>query len=52
MVIKFNPQGRVTMVFGRKKQASDEAVPAGAEGLRAADNASNIYVADRGDRRI
>jgi DNA-binding beta-propeller fold protein YncE len=27
MVIKFNPEGRVTMVFGRKKEASDEAVP-------------------------
>ncbi len=25
MVIKFNPEGRVTMVFGRKKEASDEA---------------------------
>jgi hypothetical protein len=24
MVIKFNPQGRVTMVFGRKKEASDK----------------------------
>jgi DNA-binding beta-propeller fold protein YncE len=27
MVIKFNPQGRVVMVFGRKKEASDEATP-------------------------
>jgi DNA-binding beta-propeller fold protein YncE len=27
MVIKFNPEGRVSMVFGRKKEASDEAVP-------------------------
>jgi DNA-binding beta-propeller fold protein YncE len=27
MIIKFNPEGRVTMVFGRKKEASDEAVP-------------------------
>lgn len=27
MIIKFNPQGRVTMVFGRKKEASDEAEP-------------------------
>jgi hypothetical protein len=25
MVVRFNPQGRVTMVFGRKKEASDEA---------------------------
>src|SRR5438874_3015875 len=25
MIIKFNPEGRVTMVFGRKKEASDEA---------------------------
>ncbi len=24
MVVKFNPQGRVTMVFGRKQEASDE----------------------------
>ncbi len=27
MVVKFNPEGRVSMVFGRKKEASDEAVP-------------------------
>src|SRR5262249_23161980 len=27
MVIRFNPEGRVTMVFGRKKEASDEAEP-------------------------
>jgi DNA-binding beta-propeller fold protein YncE len=27
MVVKFKPEGRVTMVFGRKKEASDEAVP-------------------------
>ena len=27
MVIRFNPEGRVTMVFGRKKEASDEALP-------------------------
>ena len=27
MVVKFNPAGRVVMVFGRKKEASDEAVP-------------------------
>src|SRR5207245_1476383 len=27
MVVKFNPAGRVQMVFGRKKEASDEAVP-------------------------
>jgi DNA-binding beta-propeller fold protein YncE len=27
MVIKFNPEGRVTMVFGRKKEASDEGGP-------------------------
>jgi hypothetical protein len=27
MVIKFNPEGRVVMVFGRKKEASDEAGP-------------------------
>jgi len=25
MIIKFNPEGRVVMVFGRKKEASDEA---------------------------
>ena len=24
MVIKFNPEGRVDMVFGRKQEASDE----------------------------
>ena len=27
MIVKFNPEGRVTMVFGRKKEASDEAAP-------------------------
>src|SRR5437763_13955148 len=27
MVIKFNQEGRVNMVFGRKKEASDEAGP-------------------------
>jgi len=27
MVVKFTPNGRVAMVFGRKKEASDEAVP-------------------------
>src|SRR5579871_6786677 len=27
MVIKFNPEGRVIMVFGRKKEASDEGGP-------------------------
>ena len=27
MIVKFNPQGRVTMLFGRKKEASDDAEP-------------------------
>ena len=27
MIVKFNSEGRVAMVFGRKKEASDEAVP-------------------------
>jgi len=27
MIIRFNPEGHVTMVFGRKKEASDEAEP-------------------------
>ncbi|HXS95885.1 MAG TPA: peptidyl-alpha-hydroxyglycine alpha-amidating lyase family protein [Candidatus Limnocylindrales bacterium] len=27
MIVRFNPAGRVTMVFGRKKEASDEAGP-------------------------
>src|SRR5712671_6257960 len=27
MIVKFNRDGRVVMVFGRKKEASDEAVP-------------------------
>jgi DNA-binding beta-propeller fold protein YncE len=27
MIVEFNPQGRVVMLFGRKKEASDEAVP-------------------------
>src|SRR5499427_1263645 len=27
MIVKFNPEGRIVMVFGRKKEASDEAGP-------------------------
>jgi DNA-binding beta-propeller fold protein YncE len=27
MIVRFNPEGKVTMVFGRKKEASDEAEP-------------------------
>ena len=27
MIVKFNPEGRLVMVFGRKKEASDESVP-------------------------
>ena len=27
MIVRFNPEGRVNMVFGRKKEASDEAGP-------------------------
>ncbi|HEX9143572.1 MAG TPA: peptidyl-alpha-hydroxyglycine alpha-amidating lyase family protein [Candidatus Binatia bacterium] len=27
MIVKFNPEGRVMMVFGRKQEASDEAAP-------------------------
>src|SRR5580765_7994996 len=27
MIVKFNPEGRVTMVFGRKQEASDDAKP-------------------------
>ena len=27
MIVRFNPEGRVTMVFGRKKEASEEALP-------------------------
>lgn len=27
MIVKFNPEGRVVMVFGRKKEASDDAGP-------------------------
>ncbi|HYS48142.1 MAG TPA: peptidyl-alpha-hydroxyglycine alpha-amidating lyase family protein [Xanthobacteraceae bacterium] len=27
MIVKFNPDGRVVMVFGRKQEASDEAAP-------------------------
>jgi hypothetical protein len=27
MIVRFNPEGHVNMVFGRKKEASDEAVP-------------------------
>ena len=34
MVVKFNPEGHVTMVFGRKKEASDEAEPWSATSIR------------------
>ena len=27
MIVRFNPEGRVTMVFGRKKESSDDAEP-------------------------
>ena len=27
MIVKFNPEGRVVMVFGRKQEASDEVAP-------------------------
>jgi len=27
MIVRFNPEGRVTMLFGRKKEASDDAKP-------------------------
>jgi streptogramin lyase len=27
MIVRFNPEGRVTMVFGRKQEAADEAAP-------------------------
>ena len=32
MIVRFNPEGRVTMVFGRKQEASDEAAPHKREG--------------------
>src|SRR3984957_2420832 len=55
MVIKFDPEGRVVMVFGRKQEASDE----GTEPLKhpkpplaPVDAKGNVYVADRGNRRI
>ena len=34
MIIRFNPEGRVTMVFGRKKEASDEARSRGSIRIR------------------
>jgi len=58
MVIKFDPQGRVVMVFGRKQEASDEdTAPLGpGQFLQphsiATDSHENVYVADRGNRRI
>jgi DNA-binding beta-propeller fold protein YncE len=82
MIIRFNPEGRVTMVFGRKKEASDDAEPwtrvtpprppvngqfrqptdvaFDTDGniyisdgyVNSRDAKGNIYVADRGNRRI
>src|SRR5260370_42307131 len=61
MVIKFNPEGRVVMVFGRKQEASDEdtaplkhpkpPLPAEHGRFRQAtdlawDNASNTFISD------
>jgi hypothetical protein len=61
MIVKFNPEGRVVMVFGRKQEASDEATgplkhptpPLPAEDGRfrqptdvAWDPAGNIYISD------
>lgn len=61
MIVKFNPEGRVTMVFGRKKEASDEGaeawkhpnppLPAGNGQFRqptdvAWDNEGNIFIGD------
>src|SRR6266481_2944276 len=40
MVIKFNPEGRVAMVFGRKLEASDEGTD------MAWDSAGNTYISD------
>jgi hypothetical protein len=34
MIIRFNPEGHVTMVFGRKQEASDVALPPNKEALR------------------
>ena len=60
MIIRFNPEGHVTMVFGRKQEASDEAAPYKREGPPPRhedgrfrqptdvtwDPAGNIYISD------
>ncbi len=60
MIVRFNPEGRVTMVFGRKQEASDEAAPHKREGAPPRhedgrfrqptdvtwDPAGNIYISD------
>ena len=54
MIIKFNPEGRVVMVFGRKKEASDEAAavdarqPAAPAGRRPVPPADRRHVGHAG----
>src|SRR5437870_11710194 len=40
MIVRFSPEGHVTMVFGRKKEASDEAAPWRSEERRVGKEAS------------
>ena len=47
MVIKFNPEGRVVMVFGRKKEASDEGAGRGTASRSAASRRSTASSASR-----
>ena len=47
MIIKFDPNGRVLMVFGRKKEASDEARPLDARQSSAAAGRRPVPPADR-----
>ena len=48
MVIKFNPEGRVVMVFGRKQEASDEGNrTAEASQAGAATGGRNVPAGDR-----
>ncbi len=60
IIVRFNPEGRVTMVFGRKQEASDDAAPYKREGPPPRhedgrfrqptdvtwDPAGNIYISD------
>ncbi len=49
MIVKFNPEGRVLMVFGRKQEASEEALPYKRTGPAAQTRRWALQTTDRRD---